>query len=110
MLIGKMRHRVAVQAPARTPDGAGGYTEAFTSTSPSPVWAAVEPATPKTIERVVGDSVQGRITHLVTMRYHAAVTTKTRLVHRARNLDVRGVQNVDEMNQWLVLACEEVTA
>jgi hypothetical protein len=46
--------------------------------------------------------------HVVWMRYHPQVTTNTRLWHRNRQLAVRGINNVNERNEWLELRCEEV--
>lgn len=105
--IGRMRHQVAVQNPTRTTDGDGGYTETYTAASPSPVWAQIDPATPSAIERIAGNTVEAPITHIVTIRFHASVTTRTRLVFGLRNLFVRGIQKVDEVGEWMVLSCEE---
>lgn len=105
--IGQLRHRVTVQNPARTADGGGGYTESWSNASPATVWAKIDPATPSLIERVAGNTIEAPITHIVTMRAHSAVTTKTRLVFGSRNLQVRGLQRVDEVSEWLVLSCEE---
>lgn len=105
--IGAMRHQVAVQNPTRTADGDGGYTETYAAASPSPVWASIEPATPSAIERIAGNTVEAPITHIVTIRTHSDVTTKTRLVFGTRNLAVRGIQRVNEVTEWMVLSCEE---
>lgn len=106
-IIGALRHQVAVQNPSRTADGDGGYTETYAAASPSPVWASIEPATPSAIERVAGNTIEAPITHLVTIRTHGSVTTKTRLVFGSRNLFVRGIQRVQEVGEWMVLSCEE---
>ncbi len=105
--IGKMRHQVAVQNPTRTADGDGGYTESYAAAAPSPVWAQIDPATPSAIERVAGNTIEAPITHIVSIRSHASVNMKTRLVFGSRNLAVRGIQKVDEVGEWMVLSCEE---
>lgn len=107
--IGEMRHQVVVENPTRTADAEGGYTDAWSAASPSPVWARLEPATPSNVERLVGNTVSAPITHVVTMRYHAGITAKTRLTfENSRVFYVRGLQNVSEKDRWLVLACEEI--
>lgn len=106
--IGERRHLVSLATVTRTADSLGGYTEAFTALSPATMWAAIEPATPADLERRVGNTVQASVSHLVTMRYHAEVTTQTRVTFGTRTLDVRGLRNVDERNIALELACEEV--
>lgn len=106
-LIGAMRHRVTVENPTRATDGDGGYTETWAAATPSPVWAQIVPATPSAIERVAGNTVEAPITHLVTIRSHSGVTPRTRLMFGSRRFDVRGIQKVNEISEWMVLSCEE---
>lgn len=106
-LIGQMRHRVVVENPTNAADGDGGYGETYAAASPSPVWASIEPATPSVIEQQVGNRIEAPITHIVSMRWHSGVTTRTRLTFGSRRLFVRGLQKVDEISEWLVCACEE---
>lgn len=105
-----LRHRVSVSSPSSTPDGLGGYSESYAAATPATVWASIQPATPAVIERVVGNGLEAKVSHVVTVRYHAGITTKTRLTYGSRLLDVRGVQDIREHGEWLVLACEEVKA
>jgi len=102
-----LRHQVAVQNPTKTDDGDGGYTESFAAASPSPVFASIQTATARAIERMIGNTIEAPVTHLVTIRWHSAVTTRTRLVFNSRNFFVRGIQNIDELDEFMVLACEE---
>ncbi len=44
------------------------------------------------------------------MRYHPQVTIDTRILFGARQLFVKGVQNVGERNRELRCVCEEVIA
>lgn len=108
--VGQLRHRVDVENPARVTDGDGGYTDAYTAATPSPVWAQIEPATPRAVERLTGNTVEAPITHIVTLRTHDGITTKTRLTFNGRRFHVRGLQRVDEQTHWLRLACEEYLA
>lgn len=110
MDVGSLRHLVTLQSPTKTFDTDGGYTEAWAPLSPSQVWASIKPATARDLERAVAGTVQAAASHLVAMRYHSGVTTKTRIIWGTRILAVQGVQNVDERNAELVLACEEVAA
>lgn len=107
--IGELRHRLTVQNPTRASDGDGGYTDTWAAASPSPVWGKVEPSTPDRIERMVGNTVDAPVSHIVTLRFHSGITAKTRLTLDGRYLAVRGVQNLLDKDQWLVLACEEIT-
>lgn len=106
--IGQLRQRVDVKNPTRAADGDGGYVDTWVSANPASMAASVEPATASVVERQVGNTIEAAISHIVTMRYHADVTTKTRLTQGSMTLAVRGVQDVDFRHEWLILACEEV--
>ena len=49
MRIGELRKQVTVQAEGQTPDGAGGYTLAWTNVAT--VWAEIKPVTGREIFR-----------------------------------------------------------
>lgn len=93
MNVGLLRHLVTLDDPIED-----GTPKVF---APDRVWAAVQPSAPGAFD-------EQRITHIVNMRYHAQVTLNTRITHRDRYLIVKGMQNVDERNEELVLLCEEV--
>lgn len=106
MQAGRLRHRVVVQSMGEPiVEPGGGFTE--TPITVATVWASIEPATSRSVERRVGAQVEATITHLVTMRYLAGVTTKMRLLFGLRVFQIRGLQNLDERNVMLTLACEE---
>ena len=105
--IGQMRHRVAIANPTRTADGDGGYTDTWVAADPSPVWARIDTATASNIERLADNTVEAPISHFVTMRLHESVTTRSRLTYDGRYFNIRGLQNSQERDRWLVLACEE---
>ncbi len=108
MRAGLLRHLVTIEGPpiVRTPDGHGGYTE--TATPMGPIRASVKPMSAANIERILPVQVQGVATHLVECRYLAGVTLQSVVVlQQKRRLHVKGIQNPDERNERLVLACEE---
>lgn len=106
---GHLRHRVTLANPTRTADTAhdGGYTETFSNLTPPRVWADIAPASAGDIERQVGSTVEGKVSHLVTIRYHSGVTLKTRVTFGSRTFQVVGIQNIDERNIMQQLACME---
>lgn len=114
MDIGQMRHRISLKNPAApsgsNTDSYGGYTESLSNLSPATVWAAIQPIAVGSIERLVGNTVEGKLTHLVTIRYHSGVNTKTQITYGSRTLYVRGVRNIDELGEKQLLACEEVVS
>jgi SPP1 family predicted phage head-tail adaptor len=107
MNIGALRHRITLQTPTSVADGDGGFSDTW-ATLAANVPASIAPATAHDLERVVAGTVQSSATHLVTIRYLAGVTTKTRVVFGSRLFSVTGVQNPDERNISLVLVCQEI--
>lgn len=105
---GAFTHRVSLDVSGTpVPDGDGGFTVPWTALTPSPVWAAIAPATVKNLERVAA-TVVGIATHLVTIRYHSGVTLSTRVTYGVRVFTVLGIQNQDERNIEQTLLCAEV--
>lgn len=88
------------RSPQTTPD-TNGFFEALV---PATWWAGIEP-----LEASVngdGDRIQA---YRVKGRYHSGITVDTRLLMSdGRELFVKGVQNVGEMNAELILYCEQV--
>jgi len=109
---GHLRHQVTLENPTSvTADADGGFDSSdWTELSPSPVSASVEPATQRSLERIVSNTVAADVSHVVTIRYHEGVTTKTRVTLNDRTLHVVGIQNPEERNIALVLACVERVA
>jgi SPP1 family predicted phage head-tail adaptor len=108
---GRRRHLVTLaNLGGAVPDGDGGYTETATPLSPPTVWATITPATEKDLERAGTGTVLSTASHIVSMRYHSGVTTKTRITFGSRTLNVTGVANPDERNIELVLVAVEVVA
>ena len=108
--IGQLRQRVTVENPTRVPDGDGGFTDTWTELNPADIWASIVPATASVIERQVGNTIEAQISHVVTCRYHDEISTLTRITFDSKYLFVRGIQNVESRNEWLVLACEEIAS
>jgi head-tail adaptor len=103
-------HRVTLQNPGEpVPDGAGGFTEAWTDLAPPLWWCSMKPAAALDMERVVGGvAVSTTATHIVQGPYHPGITPATRLLLGARVLQVQSVQNDDGRNTDLTLVCSEV--
>ena len=108
--IGQKRHRVTLANPTASADSDGGYTETWAQLLTTDVWASIEPVSTGSIERLFANVVEAKLSHLVGIRYYKTVSTKTRLTFGARYLYVRGIRNVDERNEQMWLACEEVVS
>jgi SPP1 family predicted phage head-tail adaptor len=111
---GQRRHQVALQSmTGRVSDG-DGYLETWATYAT--VWASVRPATPTLVERVVGQTQQVPLTHIVEVDYRSDLLASHRLLfggtrlesdEDTRKLYIRGLQNEDERNKTISLACEE---
>lgn len=113
---GNRRHLVTLANPTTPqPDGDGSFTDTPAALSPSQVYAAIEPVDLRTLQRrsqeQIGPGTTLSVaTHMVTMPYHAQVTTQTQITFGGRLLRVIGVTNPEERNRETVCACVEVFA
>jgi SPP1 family predicted phage head-tail adaptor len=100
---GWIAHRVAIERPIRSTDGAGGAEIAFETLAT--VWAAIEPISARE------DGGSGRlataVSHRVTIRWRADVTGAMRLRHRGRTLRIASLRDPDESRRFLVIEAEE---
>lgn len=108
MEAGQLRWRIAIQVKTRAADGQGGYTESWATITGGNVWASIEPASSR--ELFMAQQLQHVVTHKVTIRYVAGVTTAHQIVFGSRVFNIQSVLNTDENNRTLVLLCEEGTA
>ena len=73
--IGDLRHRVSIETAARTSDGGGGATVAWTLVAD--VWAAIWPRVSD--ETFDADRVAGKATHDIWLRYRSDVKPEMRI-------------------------------
>ncbi len=108
MQIGKMNKRVALQQEQQTPDGAGGYTLAWTTLAD--VWANISPSSGREVS--AAGRLEGQVTHKVTLRGRVdiQITTDMRLLYGTRAFNVRAVLDPNEDGIWAVLYVEEGVA
>ena len=101
MAIGEYRHRVRFQKPTRTPDGDGGYTDAWTDLDPAEWKVSLTPASSADLERVAAGTSITAASHVVAGYFHPGVTADTRMIYRPRGASadqifaITGVVNVD---------------
>lgn len=106
--VGELRHRIVLENPGTPiPDGDGGFTQVYTALTPSPVSAAIFPATARDLEYLSAGTVTSVASHVIQMRYHPGVTTQTRITFGTRVFNVTGLINVEERNiETIALAVE----
>ena len=105
---GMLRHLITIEAPAYTQDEYGAaivaWSTAFT------LLALVDPIEGSEIE--YANSFEGIASHVVVIRYSSEISPSP--AHRVNFdgliLSINSILNVDESNQWLVLACVQDVA
>ena len=102
---GQRRHRVALQSMTGRTNAGDGYLETWATYGT--VWASVRPATPALVERIVGQTQTTPVTHVVEVDYRSDLLAAHRLLLGTRALYIRGLQNEEERNKTITMACEE---
>jgi SPP1 family predicted phage head-tail adaptor len=103
MNIGRLRKRVQLQQLVRNQDDFGEAVPSYSTYAT--VWASVEPLQGRELE--FAQQISAEITHKVTIRYNAAVTSEHRVVYGERILEIEAVINPEERNEMLILMCKE---
>jgi SPP1 family predicted phage head-tail adaptor len=101
--IGKLRHRLTLEAPYRTADDGGGAV--MTWAAIADIWGSIEAASGS--ERLAADRLTGTTQPMVTIRYRADVTTAMRFLSGDRTLLIRAVLDTDGTRRFLRCLCEE---
>lgn len=104
MRIGKLRDRVLIQSPVRTPDGQGGFV--LTWQDVDTVWATVRQLAGR--EYLLAQQLGTALSHEVSMRYRADVVPSWRLIHDGRVLDVHSIANPDGRRRETLVLAEQV--
>lgn len=96
---GILREPVEFQERTRTPDGAGGFTEAWSAVTDAPEFCMVRQLSSG--EQWSSQRTEGRSTHMIVVRYSDAVNETQRAVIRGREYNLDPPNNVDMRDQWL---------
>ena len=114
MSVGKMRHKLHVQTQTRTSDGGGSqnvtYGDSFS------IFGMIEPKSGS--ERVFGDLLEERVTHIITTIFKRNISFKNRLQYRfnrdgashTRTFNIKRVINRDTRDRYLDILVEEGVA
>ena len=101
--IGDLIHRFALEAPVRTPDGAGGAT--ITWALAAEVWGSLNAMTGT--ERPDADRLGGCITHAIWLRHRDGLTPDHRLRLGTRRFEIRAILDHTGRQRFLECRCEE---
>lgn len=102
--IGKLRHRLTLEAPDDEPDGAGGFVRVWNPLGQ--VWGAIEPLSAGAA--VVADQRVGLLTHRVVLRLRPDLTLNHRFRLGGRLFTIRVMRDREEDARFLeCLVAEE---
>jgi SPP1 family predicted phage head-tail adaptor len=85
---GRLRHRLALEEPVETPDGAGGVIRSYAQVAT--LWAAVTPMAAR--GDVVAAAAGATVSHRIVIRAGPEVTTRHRLRAGARIYAIAAVR------------------
>lgn len=106
MRSGRLRFRVTIQQSALSSDGMGGGN--YTWSDIATVWADVTTTNGNSnIESFTGNQFRTIQYFNVKMRYRNDITTKMRLLHYGRVLEILSIVNFDERKKEINLYCKE---
>ncbi len=100
---GRLRERVTIEHPVRTPDGAGGTTVTWTPLAT----VRAEVISFRGSQPTVAERDEARAPYRAVIRFRGDVTADMRLNWRGRRLDINGAFDPDGERRWLAIDCEE---
>jgi SPP1 family predicted phage head-tail adaptor len=101
--IGLLRHRVTLEAPVETPDGAGGVARSWQTLGE--MWAAIEPVA--TGATVIADRRTARLTHRIVVRKRGDLSLDHRFRLGTRVFTLRSLRDAAEDGRFLECLVEE---
>ncbi len=103
MNAGMLRHRIQIQAKTETRDVYGGIIETWEVESRR--WASIVPLGARALFEA--QQVDSRLTHIITIRHHATISTQHRILYRSRIFLVQHTRNPDERDRMTEIRCME---
>lgn len=105
--IGELKHRLVLEAPVETDDGAGGVTRTYAAVTT--LWAALAPIAqgPSAVRAdLVADALGATVTHRIVIRAGPDVTTRHRFRDGSRIFVVVSMREQDD-GRFLAINAEE---
>ena len=100
---GELRHRLVLEAPVETPDGAGGVTRSYATLAT--VWAKVTPVAAR--GDVDADDLAAAVTHRIVIRARTDMTTRHRFRLGARIYRIVALRDQDGCGRFTEISAQE---
>ena len=101
--IKDLRHRIVIQDVEQLSDGHGGYNETWVTFAT--VWAKVVPVSAQ--EKWRAENLDHEVTHRITIRYLANITSSMRISFDGRIFHVKGFRNLEERDRYIEIVAKE---
>lgn len=102
-MIGRMRHRIVIEAASGADDGAGGRSAAWAAVATA--WAAIEALQGR--ESETGDAAVAEGRFRIAMRWRGDVSAANRLREGGRSFEIASVADPDGRGRYLICLCTE---
>jgi len=102
-LASRLRHRIVIESPVRTMDGAGGFTINWKEYAET--WAEILPRSG--LEFVEAEQIIATRKVVITIRYLRGLTEQMRIKYQEREFDIINILNPYEENILLEILAEE---
>jgi len=100
---GMLNHRLVLEAPVETADGAGGVARSYAAVAT--VWAALVPASARgTVEAA---NLGANVTHHIVIRSGPQLSTRHRLRAGARIFRIVALRDPDERGRFVEIDAQE---
>ena len=104
MNIGKLKHRLALQAETQTQGATGEVTSTYATAST--VWGSLRPLSGREMEQA--SQISEEITYRAEIRFYSGLTTEYRISHDSRTFEIANIMNYDELDRYQILMLKEV--
>lgn len=102
-MIGRLRHRLVLEALSTHSDGGGGVSDEWHTVAT--IWAALSPA--RGFEESRGSKPEAQGGHKILMRYRADLVPTMRFRKDARIFVIQTIRDVDERGAYQEVGCVE---
>ena len=110
--VGDLRHLIDIQNSTNTSDGAGGFTQSYSTIAS--VYASITPkrGNERYSEGAAGMQIENPVTHDIFIRYRDDITidNTSKIVFGERNFNIRSILNLEEKDRFYKIEVEENVA
>lgn len=100
---GKLIHKVSFQEQDLTPNMRGGGVVKWVEVAN--LWCFVKPVSANESMQLM--RLNARTTHKIYTRYRTDLNESMKVVFNNREMQIRGIINIEERNMWLEISAEE---